>query len=217
MNETKMSEIKINGTGIQMKKTGEGFALHCAENSRGSVLLRTSSSDSRIVLEKNSNIELTILVEPLAAEKISFTAELSGEKAELRTNCGFKASGEQNLDITMNVTHKAPETKSRTNVRGVLSGSAKSVFHGNIRVERNAAKSDSHLMHKVLAFDSAKAYAIPSLEIKNNDVKSSHGFSLSQLSEQDLFYIMSRGISQDEAKKLAIKGFLEPVNKAERW
>jgi Fe-S cluster assembly scaffold protein SufB len=81
-----------------------------------------------------------------------------------------------------------------------------------IRIEKTAKNSRAYLAeHGMILGKDARADAIPGLEIETNDVKATHSASVAQINDEELFYIMSRGLTEDEAKKLIIVGFFEPV------
>ena len=81
-----------------------------------------------------------------------------------------------------------------------------------IRIGKEAKNSNAYLAgHAILLSEDAKSDAIPGLEILTNDVKATHSASVSQIDDEQIFYIMSRGLSESEAKKFIVLGFLEPA------
>jgi Fe-S cluster assembly protein SufB/Fe-S cluster assembly protein SufD len=94
----------------------------------------------------------------------------------------------------------------------VVKDKAKAIFKGMIRIEANAKNSRAYLAeHAMILSKDALADAIPGLEIETNDVKATHSASVAQIDEEEIFYLMARGLSEDEAKKLIIVGFFEPL------
>jgi Fe-S cluster assembly protein SufB/Fe-S cluster assembly protein SufD len=78
-----------------------------------------------------------------------------------------------------------------------------------IEVEREGGQTNAYLSQHILMLDrTAKVDAVPALEIKTNDVKASHAATVTKVSEEDLFYMASRGIGRDEARALYVRGFL---------
>ena len=121
-------------------------------------------------------------------------------------------AGTQRFDAVSNITHIGPNTSGHAISKGVVKDKARSVFKGMIRIEKNAKNSRAYLAeHGMILSKDARADAIPGLEIETNDVKATHSASVSQINEEDIFYLMSRGLSEDDAKKLIIVGFFEPV------
>ena len=81
-----------------------------------------------------------------------------------------------------------------------------------IKIVKEAKNSRSYLAHHAMILErSAKSDAIPGLEIDNNEVKATHSASVAQIDEEQLFYLMARGLSPDEARKMVVLGFFEPV------
>ena len=90
--------------------------------------------------------------------------------------------------------------------------SARSIFKGMIRIEEGAKNSNSYLAeHAMILSKKARADAIPGLEIKTNEVKATHSGSVSQVDEEQIFYLQSRGLTVSEAQRLVILGFLHPA------
>jgi len=112
-------------------------------------------------------------------------------------------------NLEANITHAAPGTKSVVKVKGVLRGRSKFDFRGNVKIERGAKGSDAYLRSDVLLFDEAKmGDDTPALEILEPDVKAGHAATIGKVDENMIFYLMSRGITRNEAEKLIIEGFV---------
>ena len=113
---------------------------------------------------------------------------------------------------TTDVEHLAPHTVSSQLVKGVVGGEAKGVFQGKIHIAPHAVKTEGRQLHKALLLtDTAEVDCKPELEIFADDVKCSHGAASGELDEEQLFYMRSRGIGEDEAKQLLIDAYLEDV------
>ena len=129
----------------------------------------------------------------------------------------------QAFDITANLTHLAPSTRGRVSANCVLKDTAKSTFKGMIKICKNARASESYLAgHAILLDKGARSDAIPGLEIETNEVKATHSASVTQVDEEQMFYLMSRGFSRDSARRVIVDGFLEPLSrrmspKARAW
>ncbi len=118
----------------------------------------------------------------------------------------------QRFDIVTDLSHVAPHTTGHVLARGVLKDSARSIFKGMIRIGRGAKNSNSYLAEAAMILSKkARADAIPGLEIETNEVKATHSGSVSQVDEEQVFYLTSRGLSRSEAEKLIILGFLHPA------
>ena len=118
----------------------------------------------------------------------------------------------QHFDISSNLVHQVPDTKGEVRVRSVLRDRSRSVFSGLIRIESGAQRSDAYQSHRALILnDGARSDSSPSLEINANDVRCTHAASASQLDDEKLFYLRSRGLDEVQAKKAIVDGFFQPT------
>lgn len=132
--------------------------------------------------------------------------------AELRDVQITFGNDNQHFDLTSHAQHISPYTKSNAVMRGVLKDKARAVFYGLVDIEKDAHDSDSFLSeHAMLLNPGARANAIPSLQIKNANVRAGHGATVGQIDEEQIFYLMSRGLSESEARKTIVEGFLLPA------
>jgi len=121
-------------------------------------------------------------------------------------------TGTQRFDTVSNITHIGPNTSGHAISKGVVKDKSRSLFKGMIRIEKNAKNSRAYLAeHGMILSKDALADAIPGLEISTNEVKATHSASVAQINEEEIFYLTSRGLSENEAKKLIIVGFFEPL------
>lgn len=142
----------------------------------------------------------------------SCSTTLSGRRAESRLNSVFFGSGKQQFNTFWRMVHSAPETVSDMLTKGVLDNQAKTIYRGEIHIKRNAPQSNGYQKEdSLLLSGEAESDAVPKLEIDNNDVKCSHGATVSQVDKEKLFYMQSRGLSVGEAKKHIVQGFFEGV------
>jgi FeS assembly protein SufD len=122
--------------------------------------------------------------------------------------------GNQSFDITSNLIHVAPNTRGKVLVKSVLKDTSQSLFKGMIKITKNAKATESYLAgHAILLDKGAKSDAIPGLEIESNEVKATHSASVAQIDEKQIFYLMSRGLSEEQAKREIVGGFLEPISR----
>lgn len=119
---------------------------------------------------------------------------------------------EQRIDVTANLHHIGFGTQGRVIAKGVVKDKAKSIFKGIITIEKAAKNTSAYLAeHAMIMSPEARAYAIPSLEIMTDEVKATHSASVSQIDPEQVFYLMARGIPEQEARKMLALGFFEPV------
>ncbi len=139
-------------------------------------------------------------------------ALLDNPGAELRDVQIAFANNIQQFDLTSYAQHLSPYTKSNVVMRGVAKDKARIVFYGLVDIEKDARDSDSFLSeHGMLLNPGARVNAIPSLQIKNANVKAGHGATVGQIDEEQIFYLMTRGLSENEARKTITEGFLLPA------
>ncbi|MFP3189822.1 MAG: SufD family Fe-S cluster assembly protein [Thermoproteota archaeon] len=118
----------------------------------------------------------------------------------------------QRFDLTSYLSHIATYTKSVSLTRGVLKEEARALFKGMIKIYENAKNSEAYLAeHAMILNKGARADSIPGLEIANNEVRATHSASVAQIDEEQIFYIMSRGLSESEAKKLLTVSFFQQI------
>ena len=124
----------------------------------------------------------------------------------------YLAKPNQHHDITTLMQHKHPESKSNQHIKGILQKDSSGVFQGKVIVAQDAQKTDAFQFNQnLLLSETAEVNAKPELEIYADDVKCSHGATTGELDEEMLFYLRSRGLNKEEAKKLLIEGFINEL------
>lgn len=152
-------------------------------------------------------------------------ASLGGAKTQLRLDCALagrgatflsrgacRGDGEQHFDFWITTRHLAPGTESDIVYRNVMADASRAVFNGNIVIPRTSPQTAaSQRNFNMLLSKRAHVATVPKLEIAVDDVKCAHGATVSPVSEDQLFYLESRGISRPEALAMIIDGFTRPV------
>ncbi len=124
----------------------------------------------------------------------------------------FFTDHEQRYAIHSVADHQGISTNAETLVKGVLTDSSRVEFEGMIRIRPGAQQTASFLAdHTLLLSKLCRAESIPGLEIAANDVSASHGATSGQIDSEQLFYLMSRGMYREEAERIVVQGFFEPV------
>lgn len=142
--------------------------------------------------------------------RAEFHARLDGAHAHVHVNAAQLLGGAQLGDFTTVIRHAAPGCASRQTVKSVLSGTARGVFQGRIEVDRVAQKTDGYQMNQALLLSPGAEMDIkPELQIFADDVKCSHGATIGALDPEQIFYLRSRGIPEDEARAMLIRAFLD--------
>ena len=144
--------------------------------------------------------------------KIRIQNDLAGQGATSRVTGAYFADGEQHLDYDTLQRHIAPNTTSDFAFKGALRDKARAVWRGMIKVEEHAQKTNAYQENRnLLLSPDAHADSIPGLEIEANDVRCTHGATVSQVDRDELFYCMARGLSRGEAERLIVRGFYQEI------
>ena len=144
--------------------------------------------------------------------KVTIENRLAGQGATSRVTGAYFADGDQHLDYDTLQEHEAPHTTSDFAFKGVLRDRATSVWRGMIKVERDAQRTNAYQENRnLLLSPQAHADSIPGLEILANDVRCTHGATISQVNRDELFYCMARGLSRGEAERLIVRGFYQEI------
>ena len=144
--------------------------------------------------------------------KIRIENDLAGQGATSRVTGAYFADGAQHLDYDTLQKHLAPNTTSDFAFKGALRDQATAVWRGMIRVEKDAQKTNAYQENRnLLLSHEAHADSIPGLEIEANDVRCTHGATVSQVDRDELFYCMARGLSRGEAERLIVRGFYQEI------
>jgi Fe-S cluster assembly protein SufD len=118
----------------------------------------------------------------------------------------------EKLDFTTIAKHETRNTSCLQDVRGVLRDNSDSKYIGSIVIEENASQTESFLDDSVLVLgQGTKNQSEPILEIKNNDVKASHGSTTGRINEEEIFYLQARGLSKKESENIIVEGFFEKL------
>lgn len=166
----------------------------------------------RAVLERGA-IFLNVFV-GLGARLCKANVEtlLAGPEARAELLGILIGSGRQHFDVHTLQDHQAERSFSDLLYKSALADQAKAVYTGLIRIAPHAQKSDAYQANRNLLLSAgAKADSLPMLEIEANDVRCTHGVAVGPVDEEQLFYLMSRGLSRPEAERLIVHGFFEPL------
>lgn len=147
-----------------------------------------------------------------ATHKSNLRVEMNGKGAEAQLAGVVFGDGKRHFDVQTNQIHNEGSARSDLKYFMALQDAARSVFTGGVWVGKAALETEAYQENRNLILsEAAKAESTPILEILTDAVRCKHGATAGRLSEDDLFYIMTRGASRDEARKMLIMGFFEPV------
>ena len=168
----------------------------------------------RSSVEKNGTIEW---VSGSFGSKISMLYPMSILKGE-GARCEFTgitfASKGQILDMGSKVIHAAPYTTSNVVSKSISKSGGQALYRGVLKINPNAYGSKSTVTCESLMLDNdSRSDTIPVIDIQNDDVDIGHEAKIGRISDEAIFYLMSRGISEEEAKAMIVRGFVEPISK----
>jgi Fe-S cluster assembly protein SufD len=138
--------------------------------------------------------------------------DLAGRGATSRVTGAYFTDRDQHIDYDTFQLHQAPDTTSDFAFKGALRDTSTAVWRGMIRVEPDAQKTNAYQENRNLMLSpTTHAVPIPGLEILANDVRCTHGATVSRVDREQLFYAMARGLTHAEAERLILRGFFQDV------
>jgi Fe-S cluster assembly protein SufD len=138
---------------------------------------------------------------------------ITAEKgSDMRHTGLYITQGDEHLDLFTTDLHEEGNTTGDTVWKGALTGESRASYEGLIHIVKGAQDTDTYLQtHSMLLSPRAKGDAIPSLIVETDNVKASHGGTVGEIDEDQVFYMMSRGISRPEAVRILVEGYFEEV------
>jgi Fe-S cluster assembly protein SufD len=169
-------------------------------------------SHERARVERDAQLDWTFGAIGSHLTKNFSDLDLVGRGASGRMSGFYFTDGDQHLDHDTQQNHMAPDTNSDLLFKGALKDNSRSVWQGMIYVAPGAQKTDGYQANRNLVLSqSARADSIPGLEIMADDVRCTHGATVGKIDADQVFYLLSRGIPYDEAEKLIVEGFFDPI------
>jgi len=168
----------------------------------------------RALVEKNGTIEWISGTFGSHITMLYPSSILKGEGAKSEfTGISFASKG-QNLDTGTKVVHAAPNTSSTINSRSISKDGGISVYRSSINILPEATGTKSSIICESLMMDSSsRTDTIPAMDIRNNQVDIGHEAKIGRISDDAVFYLMTRGLTEEQAKAMIVRGFAEPVAK----
>lgn len=208
--------IVTGGTERMKDDLAEGETLPREIESKRAALKNThlETIDVQLVGDESTYEGVTINIGGSGRVRIAQNVALlrPGCHADLK---GFSLTGgAQRTDIKTNLHHLAQGTTSEQLQKNMVGGRATGAWKGRIRIEQSAQQTESdQLCRTILLSDRCRAWAAPTLEIIADDVKCAHGATVSDLSEEELFYLRSRGLDRQTARNMLMYAFAGDVTK----
>jgi Fe-S cluster assembly protein SufD len=139
-------------------------------------------------------------------------SQLQGPGAEMEDIQVLFGSGKQHFDLSSTLRNMAPSVRGEIHLKAVMKDTSRSVVYGFIKVDPPAQQSNSYqLAQGLLLNEGAHCDAIPGLEIEANDVRATHGASIGPIDDEQIFYLQSRGMPAERAKRTIVEGFFDPT------
>ncbi|HZH32454.1 MAG TPA: Fe-S cluster assembly protein SufD [Pyrinomonadaceae bacterium] len=163
-------------------------------------------------LERSGVYDLTTITLGAQLSRHGIGVRLAHEGAECWVDGLYLVGTGQHADTHSLIDHSSPHCTSHQLYKGILDGKSRAVFNGKVFVHRDAQQTDAQQSNKnLLLSNEARVDTKPQLEIYADDVKCAHGATVGQLEEEELFYLVSRGLHTDLARNLLTYGFAEEL------
>ncbi|MCH5329840.1 MAG: SufD family Fe-S cluster assembly protein [Alistipes sp.] len=187
--------------------------VELGENATLSVTdLYLCGSFSEVEVRQSEGSRCDFTVADLSGSNVSYRAELNGRDAEWRFGGVFTGTGSDRCTMVLNTRHNVSDCRSESMVKGVVSGRAAGEFRGLVYVAPDAQRTDARQQSRNIELGTeSHIVAKPQLEIYADDVKCSHGATVGHSDEEALFYMRQRGLSERDARRLQIEGFVKDV------
>lgn len=165
----------------------------------------------KIVIKENEEKLIPVLWMGKETE-IAYSILLAGRGASVKFLGLLLGKENSSLKLSVTVTHQAKDTTSEVIIKSALTDSAKVDVEGLVQINQGATGTKAWLAaHLLLLSERAKGRAVPSLEILENDIKAGHATTVGRINDMEMFYLMSRGLPKQSAKKLIVEGFLQEM------
>lgn len=184
---------------------GEGARLELTE-------LFTAEAFAEVAVEQAARSDCRITTVQLASANAAYRIDLNGRGAENTLGGVFLAADEEHCVVRLHTAHNVSDCRSESCVKGVAGGRAVGEFHGLVYVAQDAQRTDAQQQSRnILLSDTARITTWPQLEIYADDVKCSHGATVGQMDAEAVYYMRQRGLSEAEARRLQIEGFVGDI------
>ncbi|MBV9926633.1 MAG: Fe-S cluster assembly protein SufD [Acidobacteria bacterium] len=167
---------------------------------------------TRAEVSKDGTYDLTTVTLGARLSRHEIEVVLTSPGAACHVDGLYLVGDGQHADTHSLIEHREPDCASRQTYKGILDGKSRAVFNGRVYVHEGARGTDAQQSNKNLLLSTdARVDTKPQLEIYNDDVKCAHGATVGQLEEEELFYLLSRGLHPDLARNLLTYGFAEEI------
>lgn len=168
-----------------------------------------ASASVTIVVHDHAVCTLSWIQKESVTATVHCTVYLVGEQAQFTSTMRLVTAEKNRVDITLLIEHRAPETKSREDIKGVAYDASMMSFEGRVLLTHDAHYAQATMHHKqVVIGRQARVHSCPQLEALHHTVRCGHGSAVSYIDDEQLFYLSSRGLDETVARALIIDSFL---------
>lgn len=179
---------------------------------KGLLLGACKDTKIKVILKKEASSDMFFADFSDSSFTFDFLVRLEGEHSEANWNLSSLSKNDEKKKFDISFIHLAKNSTSKMNNYGVATDTSKLYFKGISHVTNGASKSNASQNAKIIVFDDlVVAQSSPSLKIDENDVIANHAAIVGRLNEDHLYYLMSRGLNEEEARRLIIYGYLSPI------
>lgn len=169
-------------------------------------------SRQKAVVHEDAELQWTIGALGARLAKVNQTVELVGKNAQAQVNGTMFTEGKQQLTYNTLQHHRVPHATSDLLYKGALQDKSRLVWRGMIKVDPGAIKTNGYQRNdNLMLSDNARVDSIPGLEIEADDVICTHGATAGQVSEEQIYYAQTRGLTRKEATRMIVAGFFQQV------
>jgi FeS assembly protein SufD len=212
--------VYMNVSAIEDKTFHQGHTnITVEKNAKLNIIMLQNLSDDSTNIQSifadvldGGNINFVLADIGSESSVVNINVNLLGDNSKSTIKSLYLGYDDKKIDLNYMVNHIGKETISKTITKGVLIGKSKKVFKGAIKFHKGAKGSAGELTEEVLLLSKlAKNSSIPLLLCDEDDVKGEHSASIGQLNEDILFYLMTRGLDEKEAKKMFLDCYFNPI------
>lgn len=171
------------------------------------ILINENDAENKLIfnLEENANVKINIFDVSKNIDR-NITINLNGNSSYVELNVSTISLKENNYEI--NIFHNEKNTHSETNLHGLAIDDNKIIFKNNGTIKKGSTKSVLNQDNKIITLGKNNSKIEPNLFIDEYDIKASHGAYVGKFKDEDIFYLKTRGLNEENANNILVKGFL---------
>jgi len=163
-----------------------------------------------IILGRDTTLLLILVLTTGDTEKKCINIDLKGDNAACDIVGFMKGTRDEQFVFETTTTHRGVSTRGHVYLKSIMYDHSSTHYKGLMKITKSGTRSDAHMTHdSLLLSPDAKTWTHPALEIEADDIKAGHCATVGHIDEDALFYLRSRGLSDDEARNLLVEGFFE--------